>query len=103
MADKESSPERDVHHVRTSPRATPIRPSGRIRMTSGPIRAIRRPRPTRWTSATTHTPTGATSTSEPHHEVDPEVDPAQGQPARTVPAPSPPRRALSAIGRILRA
>jgi hypothetical protein len=27
-----------------------------------------------------HTPTGATSTSEPHHEVDPEVDPRKANP-----------------------
>lgn len=27
-----------------------------------------------------HTPTGATSTSEPHHEVDPQVDPRKANP-----------------------
>jgi hypothetical protein len=27
-----------------------------------------------------HTPTGATSTSEPHHEADPEVDPRKANP-----------------------
>ena len=27
-----------------------------------------------------HTPTGATSTSEPHHEVDPQVDPREANP-----------------------
>ena len=27
-----------------------------------------------------HTPTGATSTSEPHHEVDPEIDPRKANP-----------------------
>jgi hypothetical protein len=27
-----------------------------------------------------HTPTGATSTSEPHHETDPEVDPRRANP-----------------------
>jgi hypothetical protein len=27
-----------------------------------------------------HTPTGATSTSEPNHEVDPEVDPRKANP-----------------------
>ena len=36
-----------------------------------------------------HTPTGATSTSEPNHEVDPEVDPRKANPHEPL---RPPRR-----------
>ena len=42
-----------------------------------------------------HTPTGATSTSDPHHEVDPEVDPRKANPHRALTAPATPGRSLT--------
>ena len=88
MADKESSPERDVHHALNEPASEPD-------PTEWPDPYDKRPDPRdpdaeadEMDFGEVHTPTGATSTSEPHHEVDPAGRPPQGQPARALsPAP----------------
>ena len=49
-------------------------------MTSGPTRGIRRPTPRAMDFGDVHTPTGATSTSDPSHEADVEVDPRKANP-----------------------
>jgi hypothetical protein len=80
MADKESSRERDVHETLNQPASDPD-------PTEWPDPYDRRPDPrdpdadvNEMDFGDTHTPTGATSTSEPHHEVDPEVDPRKANP-----------------------
>jgi len=80
MADDDTSRQRDVHEALNQPasdpdpsewpdpydkRADPRDPAGEDdEMDFGDI----------------HTPSGGTSTSEPHHEVDPEVDPRKANP-----------------------
>ena len=49
-------------------------------MTSAPTRVIRARMRIGMDFGDEHTPTGATSTSEPNHEVDPEVDPRKANP-----------------------
>jgi hypothetical protein len=80
MAENESSPGRDVHEALNQPATDPD-------PTEWPDPYDKRtdPRdPDADTDETAfgdvHTPTGATSTSEPHHEVDPEVDPRKANP-----------------------
>jgi hypothetical protein len=89
MADKQPSRERDVHHELNEPASDPD-------LTEWPDPYDRRPDP-RYPDAEAdemdfgdvHTATGATSTSEPNHEVDPQVDPRKANPHE----PSrPPRR-----------
>ena len=80
MAEDESSPQRDPHEALNEPASDPD-------PTEWPDPYDKRPDP-RDPSADQygmdfgdeHTPTGATSTSEPHHEVDPEVDPRKANP-----------------------
>ena len=80
MTEQNGPEERDVHHELNNPatdpdptewpdpydkRADPLNPEAEDEeMDFGEV----------------HTPTGATSTSEPHHEVDPEVDPRKANP-----------------------
>ena len=80
MTEQSGPEERDVHHELNNPatdpdptewpdpydkRADPLHPEAEDEeMDFGDV----------------HTPTGATSTSEPHHEVDPEVDPRKANP-----------------------
>jgi hypothetical protein len=70
--------ERDVHHALNEPATDPD-------PTEWPDPYDKRPDP-RDPAATgmdfgdAHTPTGATSTSAPNHETDPEVDPREANP-----------------------
>ena len=80
MPDEESPPERDVHHVLNEPATDPD-------PTEWPDPYDKRPDPRdpdadapEMDFGDVHTPTGATSTSEPHHEVSPEVDPRKANP-----------------------
>jgi hypothetical protein len=80
MADNEPAPERDVHHSLNEPATDPD-------PTEWPDPYDKRPDPRDPAAdepdtelGDVHTPTGATSTSEPHHEVDPEVDPRKANP-----------------------
>ena len=79
MAEKEPSEERDVH---AGPQRA--RDGSRSDGVAGPLRQAARPsRPTDpqdMDFGDAHTPTGATSTSDPHHETDPQVDPRQANP-----------------------
>jgi hypothetical protein len=74
------SPERDVHHALNEPASDPD-------PTEWPDPYDKRPDPrdpdadlTEMDFGDVHTPTGATSTSEPHQELDPEVDPREANP-----------------------
>jgi hypothetical protein len=80
MAHEESSSERDVHHALNEPANDPD-------PTEWPDPYDRRPDPRdpdaeaeEMDFGEVHSSTGATSTSEPHHEVDPEVDPRKANP-----------------------
>ncbi len=80
MTERDSGSEPDVHHALNEPATDPD-------PTEWPDPYDKRPDPrdpdadsTEMGFGETHTPTGATSTSEPHHEVDPEVDPRKANP-----------------------
>jgi hypothetical protein len=80
MADNESPKQRDVHQALNQPASDPD-PS------EWPDPYDKRPDPrdpdaedSEMDFGDVHTATGATSTSEPHHEVDPEVDPRKANP-----------------------
>jgi len=80
MGDHERSPEQDVHHALNEPASDPD-------PTEWPDPYDKRPDPRdpaaeddEMDFGDIHTPTGATSTSEPHHEEDPEVDPRKANP-----------------------
>lgn len=80
MAREKSSPGRDVHHALNEPASDPD-------PTEWPDPYDRRPDPRdpdaevdEMDFGDVHSATGATSTSEPHHEVDPEVDPRKANP-----------------------
>ncbi|HWF34378.1 MAG TPA: hypothetical protein VG295_03375 [Solirubrobacteraceae bacterium] len=76
MAENEPSPERDVHAALNEPATDPD-------PTEWPDPYDKRPDPRGPTDpqdGDVHTPTGATSTSEPHHEEDIEVDPRKANP-----------------------
>jgi hypothetical protein len=80
MADHKPSPESDAHEALNQPLADPD-------PTEWPDPYDKRPDPRGpavdadgMDFGDAHTPTGATSTSEPHHEVDPEVDPRKANP-----------------------
>jgi hypothetical protein len=80
MTERDSSPDRDVHDALNEPAADPD-------PTEWPDPYDKRPDPRDLADEATeadfgdfHTTTGATSTSEPHHEVDPEVDPRKANP-----------------------
>ena len=76
MADKKPSQRPDPHEALNSPATDPD-------PTEWPDPYDKRPDP-RFPPETgfddVHTPSGATSTSEPNHEVDPEVDPRKANP-----------------------
>jgi hypothetical protein len=89
MTEHDSPPERDVHHELNQPAKDPD-------PTEWPDPYDKRPDPLdpeaedeAMDFGEVHTPTGATSTSEPHHEVDPEVDPRKANPHER---DAPPRR-----------
>ena len=80
MTERDSPPERDVHHVLNEPATDPD-------PTAWPDPYDKRPDPRdpdeeddEMDFGEVHTPTGATSTSEPHHESDIEVDPRKANP-----------------------
>jgi hypothetical protein len=80
MADNEPSQQRDPHHALNEPASDPD-------PTEWPDPYDKRPDPRdpaadeiEMDFGDVHTPTGATSTSEPAHEVDPEVDPRKANP-----------------------
>ena len=80
MTDERVPPERDVHDALNQPASDPD-------PTEWPDPYDKRPDPRDPAAhdagmdfGDVHTPTGATSTSEPHHEVDPEVDPRKANP-----------------------
>jgi hypothetical protein len=79
MTERDSSSERDVHDALNEPAVDPD-------PTEWPDPYDKRPDPREPVDVTemdfgdVHTSTGATSTSEPHHEVDPEVDPRKANP-----------------------
>jgi hypothetical protein len=80
MAGNESSHERDPHAALNQPAADPD-------PTEWPDPYDKRPDPRdpadlaeEMDFGQVHTPSGAISTSEPHHEVDPEVDPRKANP-----------------------
>ena len=79
MAEKEPSDERDVHAALNEPARDPD-------PTEWPDPYDKRPDPRdpadpqEMDFGDAHTPTGATSTSDPHHETDPEVDPRKANP-----------------------
>jgi hypothetical protein len=80
VTERDPPPERDVHDALNQPAVDPD-------PTEWPDPYDKRPDPrdpaaeaTEMDFGDVHTPTGATSTSEPHHEVDPEVDPRKANP-----------------------
>lgn len=82
MDHDESPPKRDVHETLNNPATDPD-------PTEWPDPYDKRPDPRdprdpddpgEMDFGDVHTPTGATSTSEPHHETDPEVDPRKANP-----------------------
>jgi hypothetical protein len=80
MVERDPPPERDVHHALNEQASDPD-------LTEWPDPYDKRPDPRDPDAdeigmdfGDEHTPTGATSTSEPHHEVDPEVDPRKANP-----------------------
>jgi hypothetical protein len=80
MTERDSQSEWDVHHTLNEPASDPD-------PTEWPDPYDKRPDPrdpdpdaTEMQFGDVHTPTGATSTSEPNHEVDPEVDPRKANP-----------------------
>jgi hypothetical protein len=80
MTEHGDPPERDVHDALNEPATDPD-------PTEWPDPYDKRPDPRDPDAddpfmdfGDVHTPTGATSTSEPHHEVDPEVDPRKANP-----------------------
>jgi hypothetical protein len=79
MTERDSS-QRDVHHELNEPATDPD-------PTEWPDPYDKRPDPLypdaeaiEMDFGDVHTPAGATSTSEPHHEVDPQVDPRKANP-----------------------
>jgi len=80
MTKQDLPPERDVHDALNQPATDPD-------PTEWPDPYDKRPDPRDPAAdeygmdfGDVHTPTGATSTSEPHHEVDPQVDPRKTNP-----------------------
>ena len=80
MTERESPSERDPHHALNEPASDPD-------PTEWPDPYDKRPDPRdpdaeglEMDFGDVHTPTGATSTSEPQHELDPEVDPRKANP-----------------------
>ena len=80
MTEHDSPPERDVHEALNEPATDPD-------PTEWPDPYDKRPDPrdpaaedVEMDFGDVHTPTGATSTSEPHHEVDPQVEPLMSNP-----------------------
>lgn len=80
MIERDSPDERDVHHALNAPASDPDR-------TEWPDPYDKRPDPRdpdadapEMEFGDVHTPTGGTSTSEPHPAVDPEVDPRKANP-----------------------
>ena len=80
MADQSSPQEPDVHHALNEPATDPD-------LTEWPDPYDKRPDPRDPDAdalgmdfGDAHPVTGATSTSEPHHEVDPQVDPRKANP-----------------------
>ncbi|MBV8431097.1 MAG: hypothetical protein JO244_08045 [Solirubrobacterales bacterium] len=80
MTEQPVPPERDVHDALNEPATDPD-------PTEWPDPYDKRPDPRdpgahdlEMDFGDVHTPTGATSTSEPHHEVDPQVDPRKANP-----------------------
>lgn len=80
MIDRNPRSEWDVHHVLNEPATDPDLTEWpdpydtRIDPRDAGTHAVELP------FGDIHTPTGATSTSDPHHEVDPEVDPRKANP-----------------------
>jgi len=82
MAENDSSRQRDVHDALNQPATDPD-------PTEWPDPYDKRPDPRDPTAdademdfGDVHTPTGATSTSEPPHGLDPEVDPRKANPGK---------------------
>jgi hypothetical protein len=80
MTERDSPSGRDVHHALNEPASDPD-------PTEWPDPYDKRPDPrdpaadeSEMDFGDVHTPTGATSTSEPQHELDPEVDPRKANP-----------------------
>jgi hypothetical protein len=80
MSEHEPSDDRDPHAALSQPAVDPD-------LTEWPDPYDKRPDPRdpselaeEMDFGQVHTPTGAMSTSEPHHEVDPEVDPRKANP-----------------------
>lgn len=80
MTEPDPPSDPDVHHALNEPASDPD-------PTEWPDPYDKRPDPrdpesqrTEMDFGDVHTPTGATSTSEAHHEVDPEVDPRKANP-----------------------
>ena len=89
MTEQGFPPERDVHDALNEPASDPD-------PTEWPDPYDKRPDPrdpadddVEMEFGDVHTPTGATSTSEPHHEVDPQIDPRKANPHERS---RPPRR-----------
>jgi hypothetical protein len=80
MTERDSPSEHDVHHALNQPASDPD-------PTEWPDPYDKRPDPrgpadesVEMDFGDVHTPTGATSTSEPQHELDPQVDPRKANP-----------------------
>jgi hypothetical protein len=80
MTEEDFQPERDVHDALNHPATDPD-------PTEWPDPYDKRPDPrdpaaegSEMDFGEVHTPTGSTSTSEPHHETDPQVDPRKANP-----------------------
>jgi hypothetical protein len=78
MSQDESSDNRDVHDALNRPATDPDPTEWPDPYDKRPD--PRDPEPAEMDFGDVHTPTGATSTSEPHHEADPEVDPRKANP-----------------------
>lgn len=79
MADKEPSP-RDVHHALNELASDPDPTEWPDPYDKRPDPRAPAPEAGEMDFGDVHTPTGATSTSEPHPEVDPQGDPSKGNP-----------------------
>ena len=80
MADDKPSPERDVHHALNEPATDPDPTEWPDPFDKRPDPRDPEPEVDEMDFGDVHTATGATSTSEPHHETDPEVDPRKANP-----------------------
>jgi hypothetical protein len=80
MVDRDATPHRDVHDVLNEPATDPDPTEWPDPYDKRPDPRYPDPEAQQMGFGDVHTPTGSTSTSEPSHEVDVEIDPRKANP-----------------------